>query len=226
MFVVDCLVHGERWWQQLLSGTVQDVISRMTGVCHRQTLLSPTRWHMLMTLSCWQILYIMCSILHAANHCKVKCCDFYVFACMSVTTQHFKAPFTWYNLLSNNQLNVCIHFTTGCQTGTIQPVVKPVWQPVVSCIQTFDRLSNPFDNHLDNRLYRVYSRLSNRLYSLVWQPVERTVAVRSTRLSNRLYNPVWQLVWQPAVSCKQTSNRLSNRHDNQLYTGLTTGCIV
>jgi len=148
MFVVDCLGHGERWWQQLLSGTVQDVISRMTGVCHSQTLLLPTRWHLLMTLSCWQVLYIMCSILHAANHCKVKCCDFYVFACMSVMTQHFEAPFTWYNLLSNNQLNVCIHDTTGCQTSlttscivytNIRPVVKPVWQPswqpAVSCIQ-------------------------------------------------------------------------------------------
>jgi len=50
--------------------------------------------------------------------------------------------------------------------------------------------------------------------------------------------------WQPAVSCKQTSNRLSNRFDNRLNvclhdttgcqtglttyltTGLTTGCIV
>jgi len=37
-----------------------------------------------------------------------------------------KAPFTRYNLLSNrlskrfdNQLNVCIHDTTGCQTGCI-----------------------------------------------------------------------------------------------------------
>jgi len=53
-----------------------------------------------------------------------------------------KAPFTRYNLLSNrfdNQLNVCVHDTTGCQSGcqtrltsgcivytNIQPVVKPV----------------------------------------------------------------------------------------------------
>jgi len=45
--------------------------------------------------------------------------------------------------------------------------------------------------------------------------------------------PVVQLVWQPAVSCKQTSNRLSNPFDNRLnvcihdtagcQTGLTTG---
>jgi len=61
----------------------------------------------------------------------------------------------------------------------VQPVVKTVWQPVVSCIQTFNRLSNP-----------------------VWQPVERTVAVRSTRLSNRL-SPVVQPCWQPVVSCKR-----------------------
>ena len=38
---------------------------------------------------------------------------------------------------------------------------------------------------LDNRLYRVYSRLSNRLYNPVSQPVERTVAVRSTRLNEQ-----------------------------------------
>ena len=87
----------------------------------------------------------------------------------------------------------CCH--TGCQTG---------WQPVVSCIQTFDRFSNPFDNRFarcqsgltttgfDNLLYLVglCNRLSNRLYNPnpVWQPVERTVAVRSKRLSNRIDN--------------------------------------
>jgi len=71
---------------------------------------------------------------------------------------------------------------------TTQPVVKPVVQLVVSCIQTFNRLSKPFHNHFDNRLYHVYNQLSNRLYNLVWQPVERTVAIRSARLSNQLYN--------------------------------------
>jgi len=35
-----------------------------------------------------------------------------------------------------------------------------------------------FDNRFDNRLYRVYSRLSSRLYNAVWQPIERTAAVR------------------------------------------------
>ena len=112
----------------------------------------------------------------------------------------------------------------GCQTGcttrfdnrlnespvyTIQPVVNMVvkldWQPVKCLYTRHNRLSNRFDN----RLYSVYSRLSNRLYNTVWQPVERTVeravAVRSTRFSNRLP------VWQPSVSCKQTSNRLSYR---------------
>jgi len=49
-------------------------------------------------------------------------------------------------------------------------------------------MSNPFDNQFDNWLYHVYCQLSNRLYNPVWQPVERTVAVRSTRLLNRLYN--------------------------------------
>jgi len=44
---------------------------------------------------------------------------------------------------------------------------------------------NLLSNWFDNRLYHVYSRLSNRLYNPVWQPVERTVAVRSTRLKKQ-----------------------------------------
>jgi len=61
-------------------------------------------------------------------------------------------------------------------------------------------------NRLDNWLYRVYSQLSIRLYNVVWQPVERTVAVRSTRLSNR--------VWQPVISCKWG---ICNHPTNSLY---------
>jgi len=99
------------------------------------------------------------------------------------------------------------------------PVVKPVWQ-LAKCLYTrYNRLSNPFDNRLycvykhstgcqtrfDYRLYRVCSRLSNRLYNPVWQPVERTVAVRSTREltvavhSTWLSNRVWQLVERTVV---------------------------
>ena len=39
-------------------------------------------------------------------------------------------------------------------------------------------------------------------------------------------NPVVQLVWQPAVSCKQTSNRLSNGFDNPVERTAvhSTGC--
>ena len=78
-----------------------------------------------------------------------------------------------------------LHDTTGCQTRC-----QTGWQLVVSCIQT-------------KWLYRVYSRFSNRLYNPVWQPVERTVAVRSTRLQ-----PVWQLVL-----------KRDNPFDNRLTTG-------
>ena len=66
------------------------------------------------------------------------------------------------------------------------------------------------------------------------------------RLRLHQLNPVYMIqpVWRPAVSCKQTSNRLSNGFDNRLNvcirdtagcqtgynpgltTGLTTGCIV
>ena len=65
---------------------------------------------------------------------------------------------------------------------------------------------------------------------------------RKSEVISLLYYPVYTLqpvvnpVWQPAVSCKQTMNRLSNRFDNRLnvcihdttgcQTGLTTGCIV
>jgi len=94
----------------------------------------------------------------------------------------------------------------------VKPVVKPVWEPVVSCIQTFNRLSNPFDN----RLYHVYSRLSNRFYSPVWQPVERTVAVRSTRLSNQVVQPVWQSVGCLFTRYSRSSNQLYNRLDNRV----------
>jgi len=80
-------------------------------------------------------------------------------------------------------------FSTGYMfLYTIQPVLVAV---------------DPFDSRFDNRLYCVYSRLSNRFYNLVWQPVERTVAVRSTRLSKRF------------------NNRFDNRlyHVNKLPTG-------
>jgi len=83
----------------------------------------------------------------------------WAYLCSSVC----KAPFTRHNRLSNrfdNRLYRVYKHSTG--------------------------LSNPSDNRFDNRLYRVYCWLSNRLYNTVWQPVERTVAVRSTRLSNRV----------------------------------------
>jgi len=59
--------------------------------------------------------------------------------------------YTWYSRLSNgfdNRLNVCIHDTTGCQTGL---------KTVVLCIQTFNRLSGWFDN----RLHRVNGALGH-----------------------------------------------------------------
>ena len=104
---------------------------------------------------------------------------------------------------------------TGCQTGlttgkmfvyTIQPVVKPVVKP--GCTTGLTTVLNEQPVHS--------TRLSNS--NRVCQPVERTVAVRSTRLSNRLSKP------------------FDSRFDNRLYrvyehsigcqTGLTTGCIV
>jgi len=72
-----------------------------------------------------------------------------------------ETPFTRYNLLSNwfDNRN-CIVYTN------IQPVVKPVWQPVwqMGCIA-----------------------YTAGCQTWLYNPVGRTVAVRSTRLSNRLY---------------------------------------
>jgi len=104
----------------------------------------------------------------------------------------------------DNRVNVCIHDTTGCQTGLITGCIVYTNIPPVAVRSTL---------------------LSNRLYNPVWQPVEQT-AVRTTRLSNRFDNRVERTV---AVR----STRLSNWVDNRLYrvnkhstgcqTGLTTG---
>jgi len=51
----------------------------------------------------------------------------------------------------DNQLNVCIHDTTGCQTDLTTGLTTG-WEPVVSCIQTFSRLSNRFHNRFDNQV--------------------------------------------------------------------------
>jgi len=117
-----------------------------------------------------------------------------------------------------------LHETTCCQTGcqtalttgcivytNIQPAVKPVWQPVwqpaVSCIQG---VVKPV----------VQPGLTTgwTISGCSFNPVERTVAVRSIRLSNTtgmttgwmfvytiqpVIKPVVQPVWQPVVSCKR-----------------------
>ena len=70
---------------------------------------------------------------------------------------------------------------------------------------------NLLSNRFDNRWYRVYKHsigCQTGLYNHFWQPVERTVAVRSTLLSNRLDvclhdTASCQTVVQPVVSCKR-----------------------
>ena len=127
--------------------------------------------------------------------------------CPRVGTARGHGPWKWVGLLRSvytelKRAVVSSRFKKKLQkllspVYTIQAVVKPVvnpvdksvWQPVVSCIQTFNRLSNPFHNRFVNRLYR----LSNRLYNAVWQPVERTVAVRSNRLYNRFNKRLYRV---------------------------------
>ena len=128
-----------------------------------------------------------------------------------------QAPFTRYNLLTNklsnrfdNWLNVCIHDTTGCQTGlTISCIVYNVhvYKHSAGC-----QTSNRFDSRL---AVSCIQPVVNRLYNPVWQPVERTVVVcltRWTRLSNLFYN--------------RFDNRLYrvNKHPTGCQTGYT-GCI-
>jgi len=142
-------------------------------------------------------------------------CGFHVLVfVMSLAVSYPEALFTRYNLLSNRFDN---------RLYRVYKHSTPVWQPAVSCIQPVVKcLYNPVWQPVERTAVRP-TLLSNR----VWQPVERTVAVCSTWLSNRLYScqtgcTTWfdNLVWQPAVSCKQTfnwlSNRLENRFDNWL----------
>jgi len=131
---------------------------------------------------------------------------------------HPKAPFTWHNLLSNrfdNQLNVCMHDTTGRQTSlttgcivyrNIQLVIKPVWQP--GCLT---RLTTGWTNgcivYTAGCQTGCTTRFDNRL-------VERTatgcsVAVRSTlRLDVCLHDTAgchtsYTTGLTTAVSCKR-----------------------
>jgi len=61
----------------------------------------------------------------------------------------------------------------------------------------------------------------------VWHPVGDWFCLVELLL-NPVYTiqPVVQAVWQPAVSCKQTSSRLSNQFDNRLDVCIhdTAGC--
>jgi len=112
----------------------------------------------------------------------------------------------------NNTTSVSLHLNVQLISPiyTIQPVVKPVWQLGKILYTRYNRLSNPLTNRFDKRLYCVYSLLSNRLYNPVWQPVERTVAVRLTRLSNRLSNPFDNRVECLFARYSRLSNRLYN----------------
>jgi len=89
------------------------------------------------------------------------------------------------------------------------------------------------DIHTSNTLTTVYSctvglttSRSSAQFLLFW--VQSCLITLPKELFN--FNYV-QLVWQPAVSCKQTSNRLSNRFDNRFNnrvegtaTVRSTGC--
>ena len=94
-----------------------------------------------------------------------------------LSTKKSKSLFTRYNLLLNRfdnrvNVNVCIHYTTGCQTGlTTGCIVYTNIQPVVN------------DNPFDKRLYSVYSRLPNRLYNRLneqWLFVQHCCQTRLT----------------------------------------------
>ena len=114
---------------------------------------------------------------------------------MFLVTTVCKAPFTRYNLLS-------YRFD----------------KPVVLCIQTFNRLSNPFDNRLDKTAVSYIQPVVKP----VVQPGFTTSWTKSGCSFNTVVKPVVKLVWQPAVSCIQTFNRLSNRLDVCLHD--TAGC--
>jgi len=124
----------------------------------------------------------------------------------------------------------------------VKPVVtvKPVWQPCwMNSHCSFNRVERTATvrstgcqtglyNRFDNRLYRVNKHptscqtgcqtdLTTGLTTVLnEQPLFVQQSWTNSHCSfNRLSNWVVQPVWQPAVSCKQTSNRLSNRLSNR-----------
>jgi len=126
-----------------------------------------------------------------------------------------QTPCTRYNWLSNrlnNRLHRVNKHSTGCSAG-----LKTGWM-FVSTIQPVvqPRLSNCTNE-------RSHWRLWNPVYTM--QPIVQSVI---------------QPLWQPAVSCIQTFNRLNNRssvcvHDTadcpagcqtNWTTGWTTSCVV
>jgi len=116
-----------------------------------------------------------------------------------------------------------IHDTTGCQTGCTT-LLTTGWMFVYTIQPVVRRLSN----RIDNRLYRV-NRVLYPVYTI--QPV--VIAVVQTAV----VQPVVKPDWQPAASCKQTSNPVwqpcwtnSGCSFNTVVKpgctiGLTTGCI-
>ena len=96
-----------------------------------------------------------------------------------------------------------LHDTTCCQTGCQTSCHTGL---TTACIVYTAGCQTGYTTRFDNRLNEQW---------LFVQPGW----TNSGCLFNTVVKPVWQLVWQPAVSCKQTSNRLSNL----LTTGLTTG---
>ena len=141
-------------------------------------------------------------------HCINTCiCVFYLIQINCAVLKEFlRASYIFF-------LKPRLHYTACCQIGLYH-----VYKHSTGC-------QTRFDNRFDKRLCRVYSRLSNRLYNPGWQPVERTVVVRSTRLPNQLLNRVvynrfdnrLQEQWLFVQHGCQLSNQLLNRFDKPVW---------
>ena len=135
-----------------------------------------------------------------------------------------KAPFTWYNLLSNrlsnrfdNRVNVYAQYNR-LSNRLYNLVWQPVEQTAVCSTRLSNRLSNLFDNRFDNRLYRVYKHWTG-CQTVFVKPVVQpglTTGWTNSCSFNTVVKPVWQPVWQALDVCL---------HDTAgCQTGLTTGC--
>ena len=115
---------------------------------------------------------------------------------------------------TESDLTLCKH-STGCQTRLITGLTNGCIVYTAGCQTGCTTL---FDNRLNEQMF-----VQHGLTTVFVKPVVQRSLTTGWTNSGCSFNPVIKRVvkpiWQPAVSCIWTFNRLSNRFDN----GFTTG---